>query len=86
MGSSEESSPLAASVSGPCGVIPRPVPALPPVALSNCTDPFTVPGSCSALSFLPVLLRLLVLCLSPSFKALLSGYLCSQLPSLPLEV
>lgn len=42
-----------------------------PCALSNCTYPFTGPGSCPALSFLPVLLMLLVLYLSPSFKALL---------------
>lgn len=86
MGSSEESNPPPASVPRPCGVIPLPVLALPRVAVSNCMGPGTVPGSCFALSYLPVLLTLLVLCLSPPFKALPKAPFRSQLPSLPLEV
>lgn len=66
VGSSEESNPPPGSVPRPCGVIPLPVLALPRVVVSNCTGPVTVPGSCFALSYLPVLLTLLVLCLSPS--------------------
>lgn len=65
VGNSEESSSLACF----CGVILCSVLALPPIAFSNCMDLFTVSGSCFALSYLPVLLMLLVLYLSPSFKA-----------------
>ena len=63
--------PARNSVLRPRWVIPPPFLALPPIAVSHRMAPFTVPRSCFALSSLPVLLTLLALYLSSSFKALL---------------